>query len=852
MSRPARIATGVALGVVLLVVVLVIAANMISDRLWFSALGYGNVYDKQLSTQATLFFGFGIAMGVFVAANIALGFALRPMLVGGPEVSGLNRYRALLAPVQRRSLVLVGVLIGLAAGTIAAGHWQTLLMWRYGGSFGISDPYFHHDAGFYVFELPWWHFVTEFAMTALVISLVAATIVHYLYGGLRVQPVDRHLTRAAGAHLAALGAAILLLKAIQTWLGRYDLVTNPGSTFSGMSYVGYHAVLPGQTLLAWLALVCAVLLAIAAWRTQWLLSSVALGLYAVAILGITVIWPAAMRSASVDGREVAAEAPFVPNNIAATRAAYGLQGVVTSRLSATPPAVKAVAKDPQINAVRTDSQQLSSSLGVLARAEVGYYSVAGRQTELLLAVRRIQGSDVLSAAFANPAGAAAAHAGSTWWTASQLTSNLGVRPQGLAIDPVATGYRVVPTHGAGTTGGYSLSSWWARAVTAIRYADPDLLGASGRLADLREPLQRVQQLAPWLTLDSQVYPAVVGGRVVWILDGYTTSATYPESQVESLAGLTADSANPRPTFGSSTGDTINYIRNSVKVVVDATTGAVRLYAWDEDPILRAMRSAFPGLIQPRTSIPPQLASVLRYPTTLFSVQRVMLANYRLTAPAAFLQGQGRWAVEPDPNDLGLNAVALRGLLTDTSGSLVPTLSSTYVDSTAALTEALLVVNTNALSSDYGRLELRLLPQSPTVFGSSVVAKKFADDPRVVALRKRLKTLRTSPMLTVPLGGGVLQAQTLYGANVQPGQLRAVVATFGGMVGYGPTLAAAIADIGRPHAVPVPAKLSAGAVTMVHQADALLAAADQALARGDRAQYETDVKKAKALLDKALR
>lgn len=852
MTRPARIATAVALGVVGLLVIVIIGANILSDRLWFSALGYGGVYDQQLSADATLFFGFGIAMGVFVAANIALGFALRPMLVGGPDLSGLNRYRALLAPVQRRSLVLVGAVIGVGAGKVAAGHGQTLLMWRYGGSFGVRDPYFHHDAGFYVFELPWWHFVSQFAMAGLVMSLVAAVVVHYLYGGLRLQPVDRHLTRAAGAHLAGLGAAILVLKAVQTWLGRYDLVTSPGSTFSGMSYVGYHAVLPGQTLLAWLALVCAVVLVVAAWRTQWLLSSVALGLYALAILGITVIWPAAMRSASVDGREVAAEMPFVPHNIAATRTAYGLQGVVSSPLSATPPSVKTVEGDPQIDAVRTDAQALSTSLGVLARTEVGYYPVAGRSTELLLAVRRIRGSDMLSAAVANPAGVSAAHTGSAWWTASQMADYLGLRPQALTIDPVMTGYQVVPARGAGATSGYSLSSWWSRAVAAIRYADPDLMGASGRLADLREPLQRVQRLAPWLTLDSQVYPAVVAGRVVWILDGYTTSATYPESQVESLSGLTADTANPRPAFGSSSGDTINYIRNSVKVVVDATTGGVRLYAWDEDPILRAMRSAFPGLIQPRTSIPPQLASVLRYPTTLFSVQRAMLTDYRVTRAAAFLQSQGHWAVAPDPINLGLNAAPLRGLLTDASGSLVPTLSSTYVDATSALTEALVTVNTDPASADYGRLRLRLLPQSPTVLGPSLVVKKFAEDVRVVALRKRLKTLRMSPLLTVPLGGGVLQAQTLYGSSVQPGQLKAVVATFGGTVGFGPTLAAAIADIGRPRATTTPDKLPAAAVALVHQADALLAAADEALARGDHARYETDVKKAKALLDKALR
>lgn len=851
MTRQARIATSVALGVMALVIVIVVAANVISDRLWFSALGFGSVYDNQLGAKATLFFGFGIAMGVLVAANVALGFALRPMLVGGPELTGLTRYRAFFAPIHRRSLVVVGVLVGLGAGRIAAGHWQTLLMWRYGGPFGVEDPYFHHDAGFYVFDLPWWHFVTEFAMTGLIFSLVAATLVHYLYGGLRLQPVDRHLSRAAGAHLAGIGSAILVLKGIQTWLGRYDLVTRPGDTFSGMSYVGYHSILPGQTLLAWLAIVCGVILMVAAWRTQWLLSSVAIGLYALAILGVGVIWPAAMRSASVDGQELTAEHSFVPKNIAATLAAYGLDDVVSTRASGGSPTIKAPQTNAQVLAVRTDLQRASTSFGLLARAEVGYYTVGGKQTELLLGVRRIHGNDLFSAAFANPAGADAAKAPQTWWTAEELEKFLGVKQQPLAIDPTQTGYAVVSSTGG--TRGFSLSSWWTRAAAAIRYADPNLLSASGRLADLREPLQRVQQLAPWLTLDSQLYPAVVDGRVVWVLDGYTTSDTYPESQVSSLAAMTADALNPRPTFGSLVGDNLNYIRDSVKVVVDASTGAVSFYAWDEkDPILKAMRAAFPDLIQPKTAMSPQLASVMRYPTTLFSVQRAILATYHVTDPTAFLTTRGRWQVAFDTQTSDVAEAALRGLSASSTGALVPTMSTTYTDATGAIVAAYLTVNNDVGSPDFGTLELRVLPQNPLVVGPSVVAKRFDEDTRVAALRKTLKTTHTGALLSVPLAGGVLQAEAIYGASVQPGQAKAFVATFGGAIGFGPTLAAAIMDISRPHAIKPPADTSESSVALVRQADALLAQGDAALNKGDLTQYQKDVAKAKALLDRALR
>ncbi|MGN6721188.1 MAG: UPF0182 family protein, partial [Marmoricola sp.] len=624
-----------------------------------------------------------------------------------------------------------------------------------------------------------------------------------------------------------------------------------GDTFSGMSYVGYHSILPGQTLLAWLAVVCGVLLVIAAWRTQWLLSSVAIGLYAVAILGVGVIWPAAMRSASVDGQQLTAERTFVPKNIAATRAAYGLDDIATVRASALTPTVKSPESNPQVQAVRTDLQRASTSFGLLARAEVGYYSVGGKQTELLVAVRRVHGKDLFSAAFANPAGADAAKSNQMWWTAAQLAKHLGVTEKSLAFDPIRTGYEVVSE--TGEAHGFSLSSWWTRAAAAIRYADPNLLRATGRLVDLRQPLQRVQRLAPWLTLDSQMYPAVVKGRVVWVLDGYTTSATYPESQVASLSAMTADAQNPRPTFGSLVGDNINYIRDSVKVVVDASSGAVTFYAWDEkDPILKAMRSAFPDLVQPKSAMSPQLAAVMRYPTTLFSVQRAMLASYRLTNPADFLATRGHWQVAPDAQSPDLVAAALRGLMADSTGALVPSLSATYADATDAATVAYLVANSDIGSPDFGKLTLHVLPQSPLVVGPSVVVKRFDEDPRVLALVKTLKTTRDGALLTVPLQGGVLQAEAIYGSSVQPGQAKAFVATFGGAIGFGPTLAAAITDISRPHAVKSHARASESSVALVRQADAWLKQADEARAKGDLTRYEKDVARAKALLDRALR
>ncbi len=192
----------------------------------------------------------------------------------------------------------------------------------------------------------------------------------------------------------------------------------------------------------------------------------------------------------------------------------------------------------------------------------------------------------------------------------------------------------------------------------MKFGDPNFLlservNENSKVLYYRQPLERVEKLAPWLTLDEDPYPAVIDGRIVWIVDGYTTTDRYPLAQKESFDEMTDDSLDDGSQFGTLPTDEINYMRNAVKATVDAYDGTVNLYAWDEsDPILQAWRGAFPGTVQDREDIPDSLIEHLRYPEDLFKVQRYQFARYHVTEPHDFYQGNNRWEVPQDPEAPG--------------------------------------------------------------------------------------------------------------------------------------------------------------------------------------------------------
>ncbi|HET9858476.1 MAG TPA: UPF0182 family protein, partial [Nocardioidaceae bacterium] len=708
-------------------VVLVIAFFLVSvftgiwtDRLWFSALDYSSVFSKMLGTRVMLFIVFGLLMGVFIGANMFLAYRFRPMFrPASLEQASLDRYREVVDPLRRWLLIGTSGLLAIFAGTSGAGHWRDFLLWRNSQPFGATDPYFNRDIGFYVFELPWLHYLVNFGMAITVVALLVAALVHYLFGGIRLQAQGDKFSGAAQVQISVLLGLFVLFKAVDYWLDRFDLTTDTGGLITGMTYTDDHAVLPSKNILMFIALICALLFFANIFRRTWMLPSVGLALLALSAILLGALWPGIVQQFQVEPSEPDKEAPYINRNIEATRAAYDIDDVeVTPYAAKTSLRPDELRNDAQsIPGIRLLDPALVSDTFEQLQQVRGYYSVPdvldvdrypvnGELRDMVVAVRELDQSGLpdeqrnwanlhtvythgygVIAAYGNQRnseGVLEANDGEPEWAEQDIPPrgdltqlNDGYQPR-IYFGEKSPEYSVVGSEGGrdveldipegqGPGGSSETNTYDGQAgvpiggllnklLYAVKFSEPNIVlsnrvNENSKILYDREPRLRVQKVAPWLTVDGDSYPAVVDGRVVWILDAYTTTDRYPISEKRSLSDMTSDALNPRTAYATLPTDEINYIRNSVKAVVDAYDGTVTLYEWDEqDPILKAWSAAFPGAVEPKDSIPEALLEHMRYPEDLFKVQRDMLAKYHVTQPKTFYEGSDEWAVPQDPTE----------------------------------------------------------------------------------------------------------------------------------------------------------------------------------------------------------
>ena len=281
-----------------------------TDRAWYRSIGFGSVFSTLLWTRVGLFAAFGVLMAGFAGLNMYLAHRFRPLYrMSSPEQAGLDRYREVVDPIRTWLVVGVAGLLGLFAGTSASGQWRNYLLWRNGVPFGETDPYFDRDKGFYIFDLPWLHYLVDSAMAFTVVAALMAAIVHYLYGGIQLQTKADRLSGAAQVQLSVLLGVFVLAKAADYWLDRFDLVNDSGGLITGMTYTGENAELPAKGILMGIALICALLFFLNVWRRTWLLPSVGLGLLALSAVLLGMIWPGVVQQFSVNPSEPDKERP---------------------------------------------------------------------------------------------------------------------------------------------------------------------------------------------------------------------------------------------------------------------------------------------------------------------------------------------------------------------------------------------------------------------------------------------------------------------------------------------------------------------------------------------------------------
>jgi uncharacterized membrane protein (UPF0182 family) len=915
--------------VVALIVLVTVAAGVWTDFLWFRSVHYTSVFGTTYGVKWALFAVTAVFMMAVIGINIRIAYRLRPAnRPVSAEQHGLDAYRTVIDPHRKLLVWVVLGLIGLISGLAAAGSWRTWLLFANRTSFGVTDPQFHLDISFFVFVYPFIRMVLSFLFAAVLLSLIAAAVVHYLYGGIRLQVRGERATQGARVHLFVLVGIFVLLKAVAYWVDRYGIdFSQRGVVQTGASYTDVNAVLPAKTVLAVIAVICAALFFAGAIRRNSLLPAVGFGLLVLSAIIIGGVYPAIVQQFVVKPNELAKEGPYLTREINSTRRAYGLTNVQVTPYSAVSPestsqlAQQAAALpdvrqlDPGV--VSASFQQLQQVKGYYKFANVlsvDRYQVPGSSVpeDMIVGVRDMSGppagqNNWINAhlvythgfGFVAAAANAASPGGNPEFTESDIppSGELNVQQPRVYFGEQETSYAIVGGHQleldypnssaggqANTTysgsGGVPVGSPMNRLLYAIKFRELNILlsGAidgNSKIMYIRDPLSRVAKVAPFLTLDGNTYPVVVGGQIYWVVDAYTTTDNYPYSQRLSLSQASSNSYSPGGSAVGA-GDQVNYIRNSVKAVVNAYTGAVTLYQWGgPDPVLNAWKQAFPGVIKPESAVPRNLLPHLRYPPILFEVQRQILAQYHVTQAPEFYGGQNFWSVPTDPSGTAPNVSSQPPYYVTMT---MPGQPQPEFSLTTSLTPrgrpnmaAYMEVNSNPLSRGYGTIGVLQLPQDTTIRGPQQVQNDFESNAAVASaltlLRQGGSRVTQGNLITLPVGGGLMYFEPVYVSQAAAGSsgsyptLQGMLVYYNGQVGYGSTLSVALAQVfGTAPSQPSPgtspppsshgAPANATVLKYLNQAETYYSAAQAALKSGNFAAYGQDLALMKTALDNA--
>ncbi len=953
LTRRTRILLVVAGIVVLLLLGGSRVLNLYVDWLWFGEVGFRSVFTTKLFTSILLFLIGGLLIGGMVALSLWIAYRSRPVFVPvtGPE-DPIARYRTLI--IQRLRLFAVGipVVIGLIAGLAAQGSWQVVQMFLNSTPFGISDPVFNIDVGFYAFQLPFYRFVLDWLFVAVAIAFAVALITHYIFGGIRLTGRSGQVSAAARAQLAILAGVFVLLKAVAYFFDRYELLfSDRGSPiFTGATYTDLNAVMPAKLILLFISIICAAAFFAAVFRRNLQLPAIATVLLVLSSVLIGAAWPQVLQQFVVGPNANVRESTPIQHNIDATRQAFGIgpNNVQVTPFSGTTQLTPTQVRndtstvpnirllDPaKISATFTQLEQRRTFYGFPSLLDIDRYTVptsAGSATtqeqDYIVAARELNAAGLTGnqtswinrhLVYTHGNGLVLAPANKI--NASIDSNSQGGTPTFTSIDTDTTaaeenalpasmkvqqprvyygellggdnsGYSIVGAEPGATAreydtananytydgkGGVSIGGVVNRTAFALYYGERNILfnssiNANSKIMYKRNPRDRVAEVAPWLTTDSDPYPSVVDGRLTWIVDGYTSLKDYPYAQSTSLGEATADA---QQGLARQPDQQVSYLRNSVKATVDAYDGTVKLYAFDEtDPVLKTWMKAFPGTVLPKADITPSLSSHLRYPEDLFKVQRELLTRYHVDNPSEFYGGSSFWDVPSDPTvQPGAGSDAAQPpyyVLAGQPGALGATTPSFQLTSALVFNNRQIMSAYVSASSDpqtYGKITVLQLPTDGQTQGPQQVQTAFVGTPAVsqdigLLSRSGQSSIQFGNLLTLPVAGGLLFVEPIYiertGQESSYPQLARVLVSFGGKIGYNASLAAALDQLfgagagGGATQTPTPGTPTTGsanpavtaAVTAVQTALNQLRAAQQS---GDFAAQGT----ALAALDKAV-
>ena len=929
MKKPSPLAlTFIILAVIAGVVVAL--SGVYVDWLWFNSVGFTDVWSTVLTTKVALFIAFGLITSSIISLNIFLAFRSRPFNVSmAMEADNLERYRATIDPI--RKLVFAGVVVVLFyfGGSSGVQLWSSWLLFKNSTDFGVKDPQFNMDISFFAFRLPFYQTLIGWAISTLILATLASAAIHYLYGGLRPQLRSDRTTVAARVQLSVLLGLIVLIKAVAYWFDRFALALKENRLITGLTYTDVNATLPAKSILAAIAVICSLLFFANIVRKSWLLPAAGTALMVGSSVLIAGVYPGAVQQFQVKPSESSKEAPYIQRNIDSTRDAFGLSEVEMNDYQATLSTnsgqlasdAATIANirlmDPNVlSATFRQLQQIKPYYTFPESLDVDRYTVNGVQRDAVVAVRELNidgnpsrnwindhlvythGFGFVSA-FGNTVDAD----GKPSFLVGDLppTTGLGKFEPRIYFGENVPDYSIIGGPKTDTPvefdypddasangqknytytgkGGVPMGGLLNKLLFAIQYQEQrivlsSLINSESKILYNRSPRERVAKVAPWLTLDGDPYPAIVDGKVQWIIDGYTTSAGYPYAQTTSLGTATTDALTVNSTsITAQSNRNINYIRNSVKATVDAYDGTVVLYQWDDkDPVLKTWMKAFPNTVTPKSKMSDQLLEHIRYPEDMFRVQRDVLSSYHVKTAAAFYGGQDFWRVPRDPSTFGANAGAQPPyyMTVEMPGSNKPTfaLTTPFVPRGGRENLSAFAVVDSNYGPNYGKITVLQLPRSTNVAGPSQVASNFEAKPEVAnslsLLRQGGSDVVLGNLLTLPVGGGLLYVQPVYVKATSNSAayplLQKVLVSFGDVIGYDSSLKGALDQVfggnsgtsssGAP-VTTTTNNASADLKSALQNAKQAIADGNAALAKGDFAAYGRAQDRLKAALAAAI-
>jgi len=883
----------VIVGIVLAVVALAgVGRSIYTEWLWFGTLGYQSVYTKILGTRVGLFFAAFALFALLFAGNIVVASRLAPKGTASAPAQVLMPF---LRTAGRAAVVAITAFLSIMFGLAAQANWEVVLRFTNGQPFGSTDPVFFRDVGFYVFTMPFLSFIRGWALTAVIFSLLAALAVYAISYSSQRKAFDN--SRPVLIHVGALVMSIAALAAMSYWLGIWELVLSPRGAVFGAGYTDVNTQVPAQWILLFSTLLLGglILMALVRRRVRWAAYGVGLWI----TLGIVVgqVIPGLTQRLQVEPNELQLETPFIEYNIAATREAFGLTRIVEQDYAAEPmPSADAIADaDRTIENIRLwDHRPLLDTYNQIQTIRTYYdfldvdidrYTIDGDYRQVMLSARELSKEKL-------PVDA------QTWLNQKlQYTHGYGVAmspvnevspvgglpvlwmkdlpPTGLVpltLPAIYYGEKTQDYVIVGTnteefdypvgntnswtkyegTGGVPVDNLFRRAIYAWEFSDFNILISTqmtneSRVLYHRQVRERVNQIAPFLSLDVDPYIVVLDGRLVWVVDGYTTSTRYPYSQ---------------PIDNG-----VNYIRNSVKAVVDAYNGTVEFYVTEpDDPILQTYQSMFPALFQPMSAMPEGLRAHLRYPVDMFDIQADVYRTYHMQDARVFYNKEDLWAVPIEfyagNNQLLEPYYVIMRLPEEPEEEFLLMLPFTPANRNNAI--GWLAARCDG--DNYGSLVVFLFPKDRLIYGPSQIENRIQQDTEIteqLALWSRggSQVIRGN-LLVIPIANSTIYVEGVFLQADSGGlpELARVIVAAGDEIAMSETLEGSLqaifgTDSGVPP-IPDPTEPSPGMPEdvrgLIEKAQAHFDRAQQYLQEGDWAGYGAELAELEQTLEELAR